>query len=212
MDHWRGDDRPDDHLTSHRFFGSAILSLSDEELLAQLQQGKLQALELLYDRYHRLLLALAYRVVGDQQVAEEVVQEVFLAVWRRSASYQPGRGKVRQWLLSIVRNRAIDRVRGNLKPSQTAELDESLTDPSAPEAWEYVDQSLQRERVRAELATLPAQQREVIELAYYGGLTLQQISDQTQVPLGTIKSRTRLAMDKLRQALRDLAEGSMGSC
>ena len=211
MDHWRGDDRPDDQLTSHRFFGSAIVSLSDEELLAQLQQGKLQALELLYDRYQRLLLALAYRVVGDQQVAEEVVQEVFLGVWRRSATYQPGRGKVRQWLLSIARNRAIDRLRGNLKPSQTAELDESLTDPSAPEAWEYVDQSVQRERVRAELATLPAEQREVIELAYYGGLTLQQISDQTQVPLGTIKSRTRLAMDKLRQALRDLAEGNGGS-
>ena len=184
---------------------------SDEELLAQLQQGKLQALEVLYDRYHRLLLALAYRVIGDQQVAEEVVQEVFLAVWRRSATYRPARGKVRQWLLSISRNRAIDRVRGNLKPSQTVELDESLTDLSAPEAWEYVDQSVQRERVRAELATLPAEQREVIELAYYGGLTLQQISDQTQVPLGTIKSRTRLAMDKLRQALRDLAEGSGGS-
>ena len=184
---------------------------SDEELLAQLQQGKLQALEVLYDRYHRLLLALVYRVIGDQQVAEEVVQEVFLAVWRRSATYRPARGKVRQWLLSISRNRAIDRVRGNLKPSQTVELDESLTDLSAPEAWEYVDQSVQRERVRAELATLPAEQREVIELAYYGGLTLQQISDQTQVPLGTIKSRTRLAMDKLRQALRDLAEGSGGS-
>ena len=184
---------------------------SDEELLAQLQQGKLQALEVLYDRYHRLLLALAYRVIGDQQVAEEVVQEVFLAVWRRSATYRPARGKVRQWLLSISRNRAIDRVRGNLKPSQTVELDESLADLSAPEAWEYVDQSVQRERVRAELATLPAEQREVIELAYYGGLTLQQISDQTQVPLGTIKSRTRLAMDKLRQALRDLAEGSGGS-
>ena len=184
---------------------------SDEELLAQLQQGKLQALEVLYDRYHRLLLALAYRVIGDQQVAEEVVQEVFLAVWRRSATYRPARGKVRQWLMSISRNRAIDRVRGNLKPSQTVELDESLADLSAPEAWEYVDQSVQRERVRAELATLPAEQREVIELAYYGGLTLQQISDQTQVPLGTIKSRTRLAMDKLRQALRDLAEGSGGS-
>ena len=199
------------------YTGEGKLSLTlrpdrnDEELLAQLQQGKLPALELLYDRYHRLLLALAYRVVADQQVAEEVVQEVFLAVWRRSATYHPGRGKVRQWLVSIARNRAIDRVRGNLKPSQTVELDESLTDPSAPEAWEYVDQSVQRERVRAELATLPAEQREVIELAYYGGLTLQQISDQTQVPLGTIKSRTRLAMDKLRQALRDLAEGNGGS-
>ncbi len=156
---------------------------SDEELLAQLQQGELPALEALYDRYHRLLLALAYRVVGDQQVAEEVVQEVFLAVWRRSATYQPGRAKVRQWLVSIVRNRAIDRVRGNLKASQTAELDESLTDPNAREAWEYVDQSVQRERVRTELATLPAAQREVIELAYYGGLTLKQISDQTLVTL-----------------------------
>lgn len=184
---------------------------SDEELLEQLQRGDLEALEALYERYHRVLLALAYRVAADQQVAEEVVQEVFLAVWRRSSTYEPAQGKVRPWLFTIVRHRAIDRVRGRWQPNQRVDLDAALPDTDALEVWEHVDHSIRRERVRTELDLLPVDQRQVIELAYYGGRTLQQIADETQAPLGTIKSRLRLGLDKLRQALRDIAEGNGGS-
>lgn len=184
---------------------------SDEELMALLGREDLTALEALYDRYHRLTLALAYRVLGDHGAAEDVVQETFLAAWRRASSYNPERGRVREWLLSVARHRAIDRLRGASNPGVTAELDETLADDRSPEVWEQVDHNLRRDRIRQVLGTLPLEQREVIELAYYGGLTHQEISKRTGAPLGTVKGRLRLVMEKLRHTLADLAPGAGGA-
>lgn len=182
---------------------------SDEELLLLMRSEQLGALEALYDRYHRLALAVAYRVVGSSESAEEIVQEAFLAVWRQAGTFQPERGRARDWLLSIVRHRAIDRVRRSLRPSQVAELDESLAD-RVPEVWEQASLNLQRERIAEALEALPPEQREAIELAYFGGLSHQDISERTGVALGTVKGRMRLAMEKLRLALADLAPEARG--
>lgn len=190
---------------------SGLTERSDEELLVLLGRDDLLALEALYDRYHRLTLALAYRVLGDREAAEDIVQETFLAVWRRASSYNHERGRVREWLLSVARHRAIDRLRGTSNPGSTLELDETLADERSPEVWEQVDTNLRRDRIRQALETLPGEQREVIELAYYGGLTHQEISERTGAPLGTVKGRLRLVMEKLRLTLADLAPGFGGS-
>jgi RNA polymerase sigma-70 factor (ECF subfamily) len=184
---------------------------SDEELLEGLQRRDVHALEELYDRHHRLALALACRVVGDRESGEEIVQETFLAAWRQAGTYRPERGGARGWLLSIVRHRAIDRIRKTRQVGRLAELDDTLVDQRAPEAWQIVDANARRERISVALADLPREQREAIELAYYGGLTHQEISDLMGVPLGTVKGRMRLAMEKLRLALADLASpGGIG--
>ena len=171
-----------------------------------LQRRELGALEELYDRHHRLALALAYRVVGDRESAEDVVQETFLAAWRQASTYHVERGRARAWLLSIARHRAIDRIRRSRGAGEMAELDESTVDERAPDAFLVTDQNLRRERMRSALDTLPAEQREVVEMAFYGGLTHTEIAGQTGVPLGTVKGRLRLAMDKLRSTLADLRQ------
>jgi RNA polymerase sigma-70 factor (ECF subfamily) len=178
---------------------------NDDELMPLLQRNDLGALETLYERHHRLALALARRVVGDQEAAEEVVQESFLAAWQRSATYRPERGRARDWLLSIVRHRAIDRIRRGPRPGQMTELDDTLVDRRTPEPWWEVDQRLRREGVLEVMERLPPAQREAIELAYYGGLTQQEIAERVGVPLGTVKGRMRLAMEKLRLGLAKLA-------
>jgi RNA polymerase sigma-70 factor, ECF subfamily len=183
---------------------------SDEELMVLLQGQELDALDVLYDRHHRLALALAHRVLGDRDSAEEVVQEAYLAAWRQAATYREDRGNARTWLLSIVRHRAIDRARRARDVSSLSDLDDSLVDQHAPEVWHVASLNLQREQIVRALATLPTEQREAVELAYYGGLTHQEIAERTGVPLGTVKGRTRLAMGKLRTALADLAPETGG--
>ena len=179
--------------------------------MALLQRNVSEALGDLYDRHHRLVLTLAYRIVGDRAAAEEVVQEAFLSVWRQARTYRSERGGVRTWLLSIARHRAIDRIRRAPKMGQVAALDDALVDSRLPEVWEQADENVRRDRVRQVLETLPPEQREVVELAYYGGLSQHQIAERTAVPLGTVKGRTRLAMEKLRLALADLTPELGGS-
>lgn len=183
---------------------------SDKELMVLLQRHELDALDVLYERHHRLALALAHRVLGDRDSAEEVVQEAYLAAWRQAMTYREDRGNARTWLLSIVRHRAIDRARRTRNVSSLSELDDSLVDQRAPEVWQVASLNLQREQIVRALATLPREQREAVELAYYGGLTHQEIAERTGVPLGTVKGRTRLAMEKLRTALADLAPETGG--
>jgi RNA polymerase sigma-70 factor, ECF subfamily len=183
---------------------------SDEELMALLQRRDLGAFETLYDRHYRVTLALAYRVVGDFEAAEDVVQETFLAAWRQSETYHHARGRVRSWLLSIARHRAIDRLRRARPQRQLAELDTSVVDPEATDALEAAGESARREHVLQALKTLSEEQRQTVELAYYGGLTHQEISERTNLPLGTVKGRMRLAMDKLRLALANLAPDEGG--
>ncbi len=182
---------------------------SDDRLVQLLAAGSPEAIEMLYDRYGRLAFSLANRVVSDASVAEDVVQEAFLAVWRNSDSYRPDRGSVRTWLCTIVHNRALDRLRGK---SGRARRDLSLevlpvdrSDGEQDGVWRTVAEEMERDRVRRAVETLSPDQRQAIELAYYSGYSQSEIAELTKVPLGTIKGRTRLALTKLRHSLE--AEG-----
>ncbi len=179
----------------------------DEALLAAIATGDGSALGQLYDRYAALALAVAYRVLGERNAAEDAVQDAFLAVWRRVDSYDASRGAVRSWLLTIVRNGAIDRRRGrHARALQDTPLDDVAfrLATAAEETFAAVAATVEAERVRAALAALPAEQREAIELAYFGGLTQHEIATHTGAPLGTVKGRMRLGLHKMREQLDDL--------
>ena len=175
---------------------------ADRAVLVRLADGELDALEDLYDRYKTMAYSIAYRITNDATLAEDVVQEAFLGVWRNATRYVEGRGCVKTWLLSIVHHRAIDAVR---RRRPTTELPEVEAPPPAaltlPDVWAEVSASLDAETVRGALATLSDVQREAIELAYFGGLTQQEISERTATPLGTVKSRMRLGLLAMRRSL-----------
>ena len=163
------------------------------------------ALAALYDRHGARLLGLARRILGDGGEAEEVLQEVFLFAWRSAASYDPDRGNVLTWLLIATRSRAIDRLRTRRSPSrpEMRRLEEIPVEPSASEDPEAVSADRQWESVcRSAVGELPGDQRLVLELAYFEGLTQQEIADRTATPLGTVKTRARLGLMKLRDRLR----------
>ena len=186
---------------------TTVGGLTDEALLAAIGRGDPDALGRLYDRYGRLAIAVAYRVLGDRNTAEDTVQDAFLAVWRRVDSFDPRRGSARGWLLTIVRNAAVDRRRGrHARALQDTPLDDVTfrlaTD--GEETFAAVAASVEAERVRDALALLPSEQREAIELAYFGGLTHQEIAERTGAALGTVKGRMRLGLHKLRVALSDI--------
>ena len=175
--------------------------ISDEELLQALEENNLEALEELYDRHHRTALAIAYRVLGDQKLSEDVVQEAFLAVWRQSGSFKPDRGSGKAWLFSIVRHRAIDVTRGRTFINERMSLDEINFEPRQPDVWHQVSADLDNQSVKHAVDALPDEQREAITLAYYGGHTQREIAEKTGVPLGTVKGRMRLGLQKLRSML-----------
>jgi len=180
---------------------------SDEDLLAALVARDASALEELYARYGRLAFALAVHITLAPEIAEEVVQEAFLAVWRGAGSYQAGRSSVRTWLLSITHHRAIDAVRRRAARVQQAPLEEAMAigDPSVADVWAEVARSLDAAQLRRALGALPAEQRESIELAYFQGLTYPEIAERMNVPLGTVKSRLRLGLARLRALLQEAA-------
>jgi RNA polymerase sigma-70 factor (ECF subfamily) len=175
---------------------------ADRAVLVRLADGELDALEDLYDRYKTMAYSIAYRITNDATLAEDVVQEAFLGVWRNATRYVEGRGSVKTWLLSIVHHRSIDAGR---RRRPTTELPEVEAPPPAaltlPDVWAEVSASLDAETVRGALATLSDVQREAIELAYFGGLTQQEISERTATPLGTVKSRMRLGLLSMRRSL-----------
>lgn len=185
----------------------------DEELIERIQRQDERALEMLYERYGRAAYSLALRMLRDPARAEEVVQEVFLKVWRRPSSYVAARGPFGTWLLSVTHHRAIDDLRS--RRHDTLPIDDvalgtsDLTDGTidlADGAWLRE----QRLAVRRALALLPIPQRRALELAYYGGLTQREIADRLGEPLGTIKTRVRLALQKLRVGLDGLTDGGIG--
>jgi RNA polymerase sigma-70 factor (ECF subfamily) len=177
-------------------------------LLRQIGERRPEALSELYDRHAPTLLALARRIlgsVGDTADAEEVLQEVFLHVWNQSGRYDPARSSVATWLVLMTRSRAIDRLRSRKVVERTHEAaarQEFPGEHASPAGPEAVFIQERRERVRRELEKLPPEQREVLEMAFYRGLTQSEISAQAGLPLGTVKTRTLLAMKKLRNALR----------
>jgi RNA polymerase sigma-70 factor (ECF subfamily) len=177
-------------------------SASDEALLVAIAGREERAIAALYDRYGGLAYSLAYRILGERGAAEDAVQEAFLSVWRRAASFAAERGSVRAWLLSIVHHRAIDRLRGKTgRARHDAPLDELDRVVAVEDPWREVADNLQRDLLRQVLATLPDAQRRTIELAYFDGYTQQQIAGLMGVPVGTVKGRMRLGLHKLRDVL-----------
>ena len=166
----------------------------------------LKAFRALYNRYANLVYSTSLRVVRDTQIAEDMVQEVFLRLWRKPESYLPQRGRFVTWLTSVTRNRAVDEIRSRNRRyrHETASPEEQEREFPGPERDDpalTAELSDQRRLVLAAMAELPVEQRQVIELAYFGGLTQQEISERTGQPLGTVKTRIRLGMQKLRTAL-----------
>ena len=178
------------------------MTVSDEQIVDLLAQASPEGIEMLYDRYGRLAYSLAIRILGDAGAAEDTVQEAFLAVWRRSASYRPERGSLRTWLCSIVHNRAVDALRGRAgRARQDLPLEAARVLEGIGDAWDGVAVELERQDIRRLLDRLPLEQRQTLELAYYGGYSQTEISTLQKVPLGTVKGRTRMALRKLRDAL-----------
>lgn len=169
-----------------------------------LAAGSHAALADLYDRYAGLAYGIAVRILGDPGRAEDAVQEAFLGVWNRASSFDAHRGSLRTWLMASVRNRSIDFLRGRGAHERAEiELDpESTQVASQSDPWRDVALSLERTAVREALASLPTEQRQVVELAYYGGYSQTEIADMTRVPLGTVKGRMRLALEKMSSYLR----------
>lgn len=175
---------------------------ADRAALARVAAGQLEALEELYDTYRVMAYTIAFRITADAALAEDVVQEAFLGAWRNAGRYAQARGSVKTWLLAIVHHRAIDRLR---RRRPTTELPEREDAPPAsltlPDIWPEVAGNLDREAISAALGALSSVQREAIELAYFGGLTQQEIASRTGAPLGTVKSRIRLGLLAMRGVL-----------
>lgn len=181
----------------------------DGVLVARIAQRDPIALGELYDRYGRTVFGVLYRLLGAPEPAEEVAQDAFHAVWRRAATYQPDRGSVRTWLLAIARNAAIDwrRTKGK-RIEREAAIDEAVEFVEDTRVEDRVIASLSAERVRAAVALLPDEQRIVLGLAFWAGLSQSEIAARTGTPLGTVKSRVRLGMSKLRDRLQLESEGA----
>ena len=173
--------------------------LADKDLISQIGQGDAQAFATLYDRHIRVAYSLAYRLIGEKQAAEDLLQEAFLKLWRGAASYRAERGSVRTWLLSIVHNRGIDQLRSTASRRRTQEKIEASAQRSQPsEAFAQSWHNSQREQVREALKTLPSEQSKVLELAYFSGYARVEIAEFLDLPLGTVKGRVRLGLKKIR--------------
>jgi RNA polymerase sigma-70 factor (ECF subfamily) len=188
--------------------GSANMTCEppDETLVERIAEHDIAALDLLYTRYGRTAYSVAYSVLGDAEAAEDAVQDAFLTIWRRAETYISSRGCARTWLLTVVRHRAIDIARGRAARPHGVALEEVVAlvagdpDPST-EALRRIEAV----SVRTAISTLPPAQRQVVELAFFIGLSYPEIADRMALPLGTVKSRIRLALDRLRTALPNLA-------
>ena len=165
----------------------------------RLRAGDMKALEELYDRHSPLLYSMVVRIVGHAHDAEEVLQDTWLQVWKRSESYDPSRGAVAAWLLTLARSRAIDRLRSRASRRRVEQAAEAEPGAAAEEASVSAEQRQMHASVTGALATLAPQQREVLELAYFGGLSQSEIAARTGAPLGTVKSWTRQALARLRE-------------
>ena len=176
------------------------LLLADEDLISLVEEAKdTHAFATLYDRHSRAAYSLAYRMMGERQAAEDLTQESFLKLWRAAGSYRSERGSVRTWLLSIVHNQGIDQLRSIASRRRTQQKVElSAPTSEASEAFLESWRNSQREQVREAMKALPKEQLKVLELAYYSGYTHVEIAELLEVPLGTVKGRMRLGLQKIR--------------
>ena len=183
-----------------------IRRLGDEELMTLVDRKDAVAFEVLYERHGGAAYSLAHRIVGDRLLAEDVTQEAFLSIWRSGARFDAARGSVRAWSLGIVRNRAIDALRraGGRAPRLNLDDDAALEAEQAPQRTEA--EAIRRDtsrRVRGALVDLPGDQAQVIELAYFGGFSHSEIAEMLSMPLGTVKGRMRLGLEKIRVRLAE---------
>ena len=183
--------------------GLDLRALADEDVMQLVRRGDARAFEVVYERHSPAAFSLAYRMMGTRAAAEDVTQEAFLSMWRSGARYDRGRGSVRTWILGIVHHRAIDAMRRATVHDRRRTGDEGIEERL--EATERTDvEAARREEagtVRAALESLPADQLQVIELAYFGGFTHTEIADMLEAPVGTVKGRMRLGLKKMRAQL-----------
>ena len=188
--------------------GRQCLLLADEDLISLVEADDAEAFTVLYDRHSQAAYSLAYRMMGERQAAEDLVQDAFLKVWRAAGSYRAERGSVRTWLLSIVHNRGIDQLRSLASHRRTQNRIEASAPKSQPsEAFAESWRNSQSEQVREALKTLPPEQLKILELAYFSGYTHVEIAKLLGLPLGTVKGRMRLGLKKVRDYFdsRDMA-------
>lgn len=176
------------------------MTMGDAELAALIRDHPAQGLGVLYDRYGRLVFSVALRITQDHGAAEEITQDVFLRCWRSIERYQPGQGSLSTWIISIAHNRAIDELRSRRGQHLRREVSDSYVHPHTP-LDQDIDELLLRSEIQQALRELPAAQRDVIELIFWGGLTRREVAEQLQLPLGTVHTRLRLGIEKLRAAL-----------
>ena len=180
--------------------------LADEDLMTLVDRKDPDAFEAFYDRHGGAAYSLAHRIVGDPGLAEDVTQEAFLSIWRSNARFDPARGSVRAWALGIVRNRAIDALRRSARPVPKLDLDDEAVLENQPGQERTEAEAIRRDtagRLRRALGILPREQSQVIELAYFGGFSHSEIAEMVGVPLGTIKGRMRLGLEKIRTTLAE---------
>jgi RNA polymerase sigma-70 factor (ECF subfamily) len=181
--------------------------LADEELMPLIGEKDPEAFEVFYDRHGGVAYSLAYRIVGEKAAAEDVTQEAFISIWKSGARFDRARGSVRSWMLSIVRNRAIDALRSRAGKAPKLTFDDDAILEQRPSEELTDNEAMRREtatELRGALGELPGEQSKVIELAYFGGFSQSEISRMLGVPLGTVKGRMRLGLEKIRG---ELAEG-----
>jgi RNA polymerase sigma-70 factor (ECF subfamily) len=175
--------------------------LGDEELMALVDRKDPTGFEAFFDRHGAAAYSLAHRIVGEAAAAEDVTQEAFLSIWRTGARFDRARGSVRSWVLGVVRNRAIDSLRREARPGPRLDLDDEGVIEARPAEERTDAEALRREtarELRGALSTLPNDQSRVIELAYFGGFSQSEIAKMLNMPLGTVKGRMRLGLEKLR--------------
>jgi RNA polymerase sigma-70 factor (ECF subfamily) len=184
----------------------------DRTLVSRVCGSDAPALEVLYARYGRACYSLARRILVDEQLAQDVVQEVFLAVWRDASRFDASRGGFSSWLLSMTHHKAVDSVRReeNLRKRRTSADVLETTESEAPKVDEAVWSLVRRERVREALKSLPAPQREALALAYFGGYTQREIAGLTATPLGTVKTRMLAGMRRMKESLDGLSNAAGG--
>ncbi|HEY5198395.1 MAG TPA: sigma-70 family RNA polymerase sigma factor [Solirubrobacteraceae bacterium] len=185
-----------------------LRELADEDLMDHVRKGEAAAFEVVYERHAGAAFSLAYRMCGKRSIAEEVVQESFLSLWRSGARYDQTRGSVRTWTLGIVHNRAIDALRRGIVHDRRRASDEGIEERfEAPENTELeVARRDESREIRSALSELPREQSQVIELAYFGGFTHTEIASMLNAPIGTVKGRMRLGLAKMRLALGNPSE------
>ncbi|MFL5875875.1 MAG: RNA polymerase sigma factor [Solirubrobacteraceae bacterium] len=182
---------------------SALQSLADEELMALVAKGQARAFETIYERHGGVAFSLAYRMCGSRSLAEDVAQEAFLSIWRSGGRYDRARGSVRTWVLGIVHNRAIDALRRTVVQERRRASDEGIEERFEARERTEVEAARREEAstIRGMIQTLPDEQSRVIELAYFGGFTHSEIAEMLGAPIGTVKGRMRLGLEKLRGQL-----------